>query len=301
MEKPVKRLISCTANEITAMDKEMLIKAIQASEGRVIMAEVIAGAENTPINLTNAEIVRAFSADLILLNKLDVLEPKISALPETDEPIKLLKALCGRPLGVNLEPVDASAQTDRYRQPISAGRLATVENFKRCEEMGFDFVLLTGNPASGVTNHQIAQAITAAKAHFSGVVMAGKMHNAGVSEAPIDKATLEQFINNGADVILLPAAGTVPGVTIELLHQATQYVQSQGKLVISAIGTSQEASDVETIKQIALWNKMAGADIHHIGSTGYAGVAPYENIYHLSLAVRGLRHTVFMMANSLKR
>lgn len=301
MIKPIKRFISCDASEILAMTKDELFKSIQASEGRLIMAEVIAGVQNTPINITNAEIVRAFSADLVLLNKLDVQEVAISMLPASAEPIQTLRKLCGRPIGVNLEPVEMTSEQEAFRLEMAPGRLATVENMKRCQELGFDFILLTGNPASGVTNKQISQAITLAKTHFGGLVMAGKMHNAGVREDPIDLSIIETFVENGADVILLPAAGTVPGVTIEMLREATQYVQSQGCLVISAIGTSQEASDVATIKQIALWNKMAGVDIHHIGSTGYAGVAPYDNIYHLSLAVRGLRHTVFMMANSIRR
>lgn len=76
---------------------------------------------------------------------------------------------------------------------------------------------------------------------------------------------------------------------------------SKGGLVLSAIGTSQESSDIETIKEIALVNKICGVDIQHIGDAGYGGVAPVENIYELSKAIRGVRHTVSAIARSINR
>ena len=41
--------------------------------------------------VTNSELARAFGADLILLNGLDVFNPYIDALPESDEPNKTCK------------------------------------------------------------------------------------------------------------------------------------------------------------------------------------------------------------------
>ena len=55
------------------------------------------------------------------------------------------------------------------------------------------------------------------------------------------------------------------------------------------------------IKEIALINKRAGADIQHIGDAGWCGVALPENIMALSVAIRGKRHTYFKMAQSIKR
>ncbi|MDE8087935.1 hypothetical protein PT077_09025, partial [Erysipelothrix rhusiopathiae] len=43
------------------------------------------------------------------------------------------------------------------------------------------------------------------------VISAGKMHGAGVVGPIIDLKTVEAFIDAGADVILVPAVGTVPG------------------------------------------------------------------------------------------
>ena len=70
---------------------------------------------------------------------------------------------------------------------------------------------------------------------------------------------------------------------------------------MGGLGTSQETSEVETIRQIGLWNKMVGFDIHHIGDAGIGGLAPYENIMALSIAVRGRRHTIRQMSASVLR
>ena len=72
-------------------------------------------------------------------------------------------------------------------------------------------------------------------------------------------------------------------------------------LTITAIGTSQEGADTDTIRRIALMCKMAGTDIHHIGDTGYTGMALAENIMAYSIAVRGIRHTYHRMAISVER
>ncbi len=297
----VKRLLACDAEDFNHMTKEELLQAIRASEGRTILAEVNGNVSPTPFNVTNAEIARAFSADMILLNKCDIQQIHIGDLPETDEPIRLLKKLTGRPIGVNLEPIDLSQETTHDRSDIAEGRRATVENFKHLQACGFDFVLLTGNPFSGVSTAMIAEAIGECRQHFSGLIMAGKMHAAGISDDIFDRDMIDRFMDQGADILLFPSAGTTPGVTVDQLRQATQWVQARGKLVVGAIGTSQEASPRPVIRQIGLWNKMAGVDIHHIGATGYAGMSPYENIYELSMAVRGLRHTVRMMAASNDR
>ena len=74
-----------------------------------------------------------------------------------------------------------------------------------------------------------------------------------------------------------------------------------GALTITAIGTSQEGADTDTIRRIALMCKMAGTDIHHIGDTGYTGMALAENIMAYSIAVRGIRHTYHRMAISVER
>ena len=181
------------------------------------------------------------------------------------------------------------------------GRIASVETFKRIEELGFDFVCLTGNPGTGVSNREIIKAVQTAKKNFSGLIIAGKMHGAGVNEPVAELSVAEQLLEAGADVILVPAVGTIPAFHDQELREVVDLVHSRGGLVLSAIGTSQETSDTDTIKEIALRNKICGVDIQHIGDAGYGGLATIDNIYALSKAIRGVRHTVSRLARSVNR
>lgn len=296
-----KRLLSCFTSDFNKMSGQDLKNAIKASEGRTVLSENVAGRRSVTEDVTNSELARAFGADLILLNGFDVFNPYIDALPESDEPIKLVKKLTGRPVGINLEPVDLKADMMEEIEIISEGRICSEATLKKIEEMGVDFVCLTGNPGTGVTNHQISEGIKLAKKHFSGMVIAGKMHSAGVDEPVANLDVVKDFIESGADVIMLPAVGTVPGFTQGEMEKAVKYIKENGALSMSAIGTSQESSTKETIRQIAIMNKIAGVDIQHIGDAGYAGVANFENILELSIAIRGVRHTIRMIAASNDR
>ena len=296
-----KRLLSCFTSDFNKMSGQDLKNAIKASEGRTVLSENIAGRRSVTGDVTNSELARAFGADLILLNGIDVYNPVIDALPESDEPIKLVKKLTGRPIGLNLEPVDLKADMMEEIEIIPEGRICSEATLKKIEKMGFDFVCLTGNPGTGVTNHQISEGIKLAKKYFSGMIIAGKMHSSGVDEPVANFDVVKDFIESGADVIMLPAVGTVPGFTQGEMEKAVKYIKENGALSMSAIGTSQESSTKETIRQIAIMNKIAGVDIQHIGDAGYAGVANFENILELSIAIRGVRHTIRMIAASNDR
>ncbi|KMY44654.1 PEP phosphonomutase [Bacillus sp. FJAT-27916] len=297
-----KRLISSNASEILAMNASELKQSIKASEGRVIMSENVAIREPYIEDITNAEIARAFGADLILLNGVDVLSPRIEGLDnEEGSIVNALHRLVGRPIGVNLEPVDNSANMAEERLVISKGRQANLKTIQEIEKLGFDFVCLTGNPGTGVTNEQIKTTIKLTKEHFSGLIIAGKMHGAGVDEPVADEEVVKGFIDSGADIILVPAVGTVPGFDDEQMKIIVKSAHQNDALVLSAIGTSQESADQDTIKQIAIRNKICGVDIQHIGDAGYAGLAPVENIFAMSKAIRGIRHTVSMVARSINR
>lgn len=297
-----KRFLSANASEIMGMSVSELKQSIKASEGRIVMSENVVGREPFIEDITNAEIARAFGADLILLNGIDVLNPKISGLSSMEESfVDQLHKFVGRPIGVNLEPVDEEATMTEDRLTIAEGRQANSKTINEIESLGLDFVCLTGNPGTGVTNTQIEKTISITRKLFSGLIIAGKMHGAGVSESIVDLKTVKSFIKAGADIILVPAVGTVPGFDENELKEIVKAVHKEGALVLSAIGTSQESSDEDTIKQIAIRNKICGVDIQHIGDAGYGGLAPVENIFALSKALRGMRHTASMMARSINR
>ncbi|VYU44039.1 haloacid dehalogenase-like hydrolase [Clostridium tertium] len=297
----MKRLLSCYASDFRDMKADELKNAILASEGRTILGETVVTAAPLLEGVTNVEVMSAFGADLILLNEFDVFLKKINGMKDEENPISKIKNLVGRPVGINLEPVDESANLIDEKVKLSSGRLATIDTFKEAEKLGVDFICLTGNPSTGVSNEAINNSIANAKKYFSGLILAGKMHGAGMVENLVDEKMILSFVENGADGILLPAVGTVPGINENLLSDIVRKIKSKGALVMSAIGTSQESADVDTIRLIGMSNKRIGADIHHIGDGGYGRMADPENIMALSITVRGKRHTYFKMAQSINR
>lgn len=298
----MKRLISANASEVLAMSAKELKQSIKASEGRVVLSENVAARESFVGDITNSEIARAFGADMILLNGLDVLHPNIFALEYDDcNYVEELHRLVAAPIGVNLEPVDPNVDMVEDKQDIAQGRMFSLETLKKIEEVGFDFVCLTGNPGTGVSNEQIKEAIVLTKKHFSGLVIAGKMHGAGANEPVADRNLVKGYMEAGADIILVPAVGTVPGFDENELKEIVKEVHAHDGLVLTAIGTSQESSETDTIKDIAIRNKICGVDIQHIGDAGYGGVAPIENIMAMSVAIRGIRHTASVIARSINR
>ena len=201
----MKRLLSCTSSEMLKMDGQELKQAILASEGRTVMTETVVAIEPLLGDLTNAELVEK------------------------------LKEIVGRPIGCNLEPVDLDAELMEERRVISTGRQARKETYIKAQELGFNFICLTGNPGVGVSNHSICEAIKEAKKYFKGLIIAGKMHAAGIDEPIVDMNSIKDFIEAGADVILMPAVNTVPGLSEQEVTGACRYIKAHGALSLSAI------------------------------------------------------------------
>jgi len=297
----VKRFISSNASEILSMTAPELKQSIKASEGRVILSENVAFKESYIGDVTNAEIARSFGADLILLNGIDIFQPFVAGLDAKEGFVEELHRLVGRPIGINLEPVDSQAQMAGERLVINEGRQASLATIQRAEELGVDFICLTGNPGTGVTNQAIIDTIRVVKENFSGLLIAGKMHASGVDEPVADLEAIAQFIEAGVDIVLAPAVGSVPGFDEQDLKQIVRLAHQKGALVMSAIGTSQESADEDIVKQMAIRNKICGVDIQHIGDSGYGCLAPVENIFAMSKALRGQRHTISMISRSINR
>ena len=308
----MKRILDCQSSDFRSMTRRDLLEAIAASEGRTIACETIGAIMPMLGDITNAEFAAAMGADILLLNMFDVQKPHIQGLPKVppEEVVHKLKELTGRPVGINLEPVEqvlSSENPEENMWAMTDGRKATLANAEKAAEMGVDFILLTGNPGIGVTNAAIEQTLRLYREALGDrlILAAGKMHASGIltegAEKIITPEDITAFAEAGADVILLPAPGTVPGITMEYVRQLVQHAHSLGRLTITAIGTSQEGADVATIRQIALMCKMTGTDIHHLGDAGYGGIALPENIQAYSIAIRGVRHTYRRMAGSVNR
>jgi len=305
-----KRYLDCSASELLSISKSDLLDALRASEGRIVVSETI-GAVQPLLTVTNAELAASQGADLLLLNMFDVDNPVIQGMPDGIEPgqlIHTLQHLTGRIIGVNLEAVDPAFQQEQSEfWALRKGRLATAENAHKLISMGAKFIVLTGNPGNKVTNKAITSSLKVIHASVGEktILIAGKMHAAGVlsegGESILTQSDIVEFTENGADIILLPAPGTVPGITMEYARDLIGYAHKLGAMTMTAIGTSQEGASIETIRQIALLCKMAGTDLHHIGDAGYIGIALPENIHAYSIAIRGVRHTYTRMARSINR
>ena len=308
----MKRILDCQSSDFLTMGRQELLYAIGHAEGRTIACETICSIQPMLGDISNAEFAAAMGADILLLNIFDVNTPVIRGLPKCapQDTVRKLKELTGRPIGINLEPVEqvlSSLDPEENMWAMTDGRKATLDNAKKAADMGVNMILLTGNPGVGVTNEAIVQTLELYKAELGDrlILAAGKMHASGIltegAEKIITKQDVLAFANAGADIILLPAPGTVPGITMEYIRELVSYAHSLGCLTITAIGTSQEGADIATIRQIALMCKMTGTDIHHLGDSGYGGMALPENIQAYSIAVRGIRHTYRRMAGSVNR
>lgn len=308
----MKRFLDCTASDFEKMNKAELLEAISASEGRLLVCETIGTMQPMLGDVTNAEFVASMGADIILLNIFDVNKPVVQGLPEVEEKdvIRKVKELTGRPVGINLEPIEQGKEStvdtiDMWQ--LTNGRVAALENAKKAIEMGVDLIVLTGNPGIGVTNKAITETLQLFREELGDqvILVAGKMHASGIlSEAGeniITKEDVTSFAKAGADIILMPAPGTVPGITTEYVRSLVVCAHNLGKMTLTAIGTSQEGADTDTIKNIALMCKMTGTDLHHLGDAGYGGMSLPENILAYGKVIRGIRHTYHRMAVSIKR
>lgn len=207
-----------------------------------------------------------------------------------DNIVKDLKKITGRLIGVNLEPVPEDSN-------YNPGFRASKENYEKLLKYGFDYVVLTGNPNTGVTIENIAKSAKELKSVCGDkiLIIAGKMHGAG-GDNVYSMEELDNMVKAGADVVMVGAPSTLPGYTVDFVYEQIKRIHSFGALAKTAIGTSQEGADVNTIREMTLWSKMAGADIVHIGDAAYSGMSLPENIMAMSIALRGIRHTYRRMA-----
>lgn len=302
------------------MKRRDIIDAIRDTEGRTLMCETIISTFPLLDGVSNPETAAAFSADMITLNTFNFEAPFIfgydddgispyqgipayvssfgeivEANRKNPDYIRDFKKIIGRFIGVNLEPVPEGST-----YPL--GLRCSEKNLEKVKELGFDYIVITANPSTGVTSEGITQGIKRARRILGEdtLIVAGKMHGAGAGNI-YDLDTIKNFVSAGADIILIPAPGTVPGFTVDLVKGFIDSIHQEGALAMTTIGTSQEGSTESFIESVAQMSKMAGADIQHTGDAGGSGMTPPENIMRLSITMRGRRHTYRRMARSSHR
>ncbi len=316
----MKRIFDLEYKDFMSFSKQELLKSIAYSEGRTVMSETVISIMPLLDGISNAETASAFGADMVTLNTFnfetpfifgyddletdmfgginqygDVINKKIKENVKNDNYIKEFKSRVGRFVGVNMEPVPDHI-------PYPEGMRLNKKNVLRAKKLGFDYIVVTANPKTHIGNDEIVQGIKLIREllHDDVLIIAGKMHGAGSGNI-YSEDVIEDFIKAGADIILTPAAGTVPGVDYDLMKSFVDTIHKYGALAMSTIGTSQEGATTSVIEKLALDAKSAGVDIQHIGDAGFAGMATPENIMAMSIAIRGKRHTYRQIARSKRR
>jgi hypothetical protein len=270
LEAP-KRILDCGRADFASMDGDDLLRSIRRSEGRTVLCEVLWPAPPLVDGTTNPDLAVAFGADLVLLNMFD----RAGELPG-------LKERIGRPVGVNVEPLEA----------VPPRRRASRENLERLEAVDF---VVTANPDAEVGSERMEEAAALAREVLPGVpVFAGKMHGSGGRGlvGPEEASRLAA----SSDAVLVPAPGTVPGSREPVVAELVGAVHEAGALAVATVGTSQEGADAETVRGLALAAKRAGADVLHLGDADYSGIAEPMNVLAASVAIRGRRHAYRRMA-----
>lgn len=161
-----KRLISSIASEIHTMTKEEKILSIRMSEGRIIMSEVTTiDAPDTLSNACLGELYGAMGVDCLMLNAFEVLNPVILKL-HVDNPndvIKTLKKFTDKLVGINLEAIPEQIKMNVETYIPLDGCVSKRQTLIKPRELGCDFISLTGNPNTGVTNDESINQVRLAK------------------------------------------------------------------------------------------------------------------------------------------
>lgn len=316
------RLISATKSEIDSMSTKDLKESIRASEGRVILSQNYVGVEPLVENTLNFEVASAFGADMVFLNGYSM-DPN-SNLPglhtkfvqsdgtviEKDLRVNDVKKMTHMPVGIYLEcgiGDDGSTSTAIGTSLVRPDRVASKDNLELAVREGVDFIVLGGNPGTGTSLDTIIKATKDAKTIVGNKAMiwAGKWED-GVNEKilgdPLRKDSKEkigELIDAGADVICLPMPGSRQGVIVSEIRDLVNYVHTYGDgdtLAMTFLDASVEGSDTDTVRECTLMSKQTGADIHAIGDAGLHGVSQPEDIYQMTITVKGRRLGWFKMA-----
>lgn len=312
--------------KLTSASRDEMVDAIRSASGRVIIGETVTFKQSTIDGVTNAELLKSWGCDMVTINHYNVDFPMIPGMASTEEGIERfgrafnsmgspgcrpditvieesfqntfwqfgfgatigdVKRLTGIPVGMTLEPVD---ENDGYPK----ARIATKENSRRGIEQGASYITVIRTPK--MSKDAFARCVENVRqgAGERGLVKAGKMPWGGAflnqAEAFVSEKEIRQLAESGADVIVLPSPGTVPGLTIEVVSRWVRVVHECDLLAETTIGTSQEGADPDVIRRFAIDSKMTGADLFQIGDSVYGGCCVPENVMAFARAIKGQRH-----------
>ena len=314
-----------------------LIKAIRNTSGRVIAGETVSFKSSLVDGVTNTELLKSWGVDMVTINHYDVDMPMMPGLPSTEEGIVRwgaawnegdtkgcrpdvrvvepshqsyimqfgfgrtigeVKKLVGIPVGMTLEPVSESAD-------LPPARIANQTNAQKGVRQGANYITIIKTPSTSDKEFFNCVSEVRKGAQEAALVKAGKMPWGGAFQTKPDQfitsEEIEQLAKVGADVVVVPAPGTVPGLTIELVRNWVKAIHKYSLLAEVTIGTSQEGADEDVIRRFAIDSKMTGGDIFQIGDGVYSGISTPENVMAFANAIKGRRHTLRRAALSPMR
>ncbi len=320
------KFLEDVGQKLTSASRSEMVDAIRTASGRVIIGETVSFKQSSVDGVTNAELLKSWGCDMATINHYNVDFPMIPGMASTQEGIERfgkafnsagapgcrpdtnvieesfqntfwqfgfgatigdVKRLAGIPIGMTLEPVD---ECDGYPQ----ARIATEENARRGIEQGASYITIIRTPK--MSGEAFARCVAEVRRGVGekGLVKAGKMPWGGAflnqAEQFVEEKEIRQLAGAGADVIILPSPGTVPGLTIEVVSRWVRVVHECGLLAETTIGTSQEGADPDVIRRFAIDSKMTGADLFQIGDSVYGGCCVPENVMAFARAIKGQRH-----------
>lgn len=284
----MKRILNCVASDFGQPNTALELKeAIKGAGGRTILSEIDGRFQPLFDGITSAEIVSAFGADLAMIKRLDWETFEFGGVCY-DNPVEALRKLAGIGVGVNFNV--AGAWGANYA-PIP-------EALDKVIACGPDFLSLTGYHIPEVTKEEILKDIKNVRMRFAGFL---NVHHVLANSDELDLDRYLAYVDAGADMITMPVPGTVQGISVERLQGYVDAIHAAGALVSLTTFTSQEGSDVQTVRDMAIAARIAGADVFAFGDANICGVPEPEDIMAASLAMRGKRHTYLRMARSATR
>jgi len=329
----LKRLLNCSPQEMLSLKRDELLDAIRMSEGRTVYALARCRGPNLVQYVTNAEVCAAFGADIVGLNVYDPENPIFPGLPskdpKDDEPfreiqvrvgkgwtIREIRKLIGRPVaaGLGVQPVYGASNIDTgfaevLEGNVAGGQVYTKKRLELLKSQGPDIIMVGG---WGKPEDVIA-AVREAKAVIGDdhILESGVPHGPGLIYAREEPRNLRELmtpeyakklVEAGADIVQFPAAGSLPGFTMDYVSSIVDAIHEAGGLAAAGIHNSQEGTDTTTISRIAIDNKTCGADIYVLGDAGLnENMGLPETLMALCIAVKGRRHTYRRMCESVLR
>lgn len=250
--------------------------AIAASQGRVLMAEVVVSTPNKYSSISNVKLLNGFGADMITLKKYDYLRYQNSNYQDYQN----ISSLIGLNFEIKFDTVELDTFCDEHLAAIDLAKV--------------DYIVLTIYPQNTISLEQTKASVIKLRNLYSGFIFV----NYYVKDPVSFKAEVTEnitWLSEYANMISVPIPGTVYGISSQIASEIVTLAHRQNLLVAGTICTSQEGADTNLMASLGVVAKQCGFDVHMFGDASASDMPCEENLFAYSKAIRGKRHTYFRM------